>query len=77
MAVARLPLMPTDSKRNPARLDELRAVVEPATDLDEDEDQFELLQSIRLLLALIADCHLDIPKGCCERTMIASPVGAP
>lgn len=63
--VARLPLIPTDSKRDAARLDELRAVVEQAADLDEDEDQIELPQSIRLLLGVIADCQLDI----LERTL--------
>ena len=56
----RLPLMPSDFKRDPAKLAELRAVVEQATDVDEDEDQVEVLQDIRLLLGVIADCQVDI-----------------
>lgn len=60
MSVARLPLMPTDFKRDPSRLAELRAVVDQLTDIDPEEDQVELLQSIRLLLGVIADCQLDI-----------------
>ena len=55
-SVARLPLMPTDFKRDPARLAELRVVVDQLTDIDLEEGRVELLQSIRLLLGVIAHC---------------------
>ena len=52
--------MPSDLKRDPARLADLRAVVDQLTDIDPEENQVELLQSIRLLLGVIAHCQLDI-----------------
>ena len=59
-SVARLPLMSTDFKSDPARLAELKSVVDQLTDLDPEENQVELLQSIRLLLGVIAHRQLEI-----------------
>ena len=52
--------MPIDFKRDPARLAELRAMDDQLTDIDTEQEQVELLQSIRLLLGVVAHCQLDI-----------------